>query len=94
MDFIFEILFELALEGTIELSKNIKVPKYIRFPALILIILFFMAVIALMIIFGIVFLKDDLFFGVLMIGLGVFFLIGIIVKFYGYCRKRKSERSA
>ena len=44
MDFILELLFELFVEGTLELSKNIKVPKTIRYPLLGLIILFVIAV--------------------------------------------------
>lgn len=32
MEIVFEILIELILEGTMEASKNKKVPKIIRYP--------------------------------------------------------------
>lgn len=91
MEVIFEILFELAFEGMIELGTNIKVPKYIRFPVLAVIILFFIGIISGMTVLGITLLKDDLFFGILMIGVAIFFLIGMVVAGYKYYRNRKSK---
>ncbi len=32
MEYIFEFIIELAIEGGIEVSKSNKIPKYIRFP--------------------------------------------------------------
>lgn len=40
MDFLIEILLELVFEGSIEISSNKKVPKWIRYPAIIFISLF------------------------------------------------------
>ncbi len=41
MDFIIELFLELILEGSLEISKNKKIPKIIRYPLIFLIVLFF-----------------------------------------------------
>ena len=41
MDYIIEFLLELVFEGTFEISKSEKVPKYIRYPLIVLVLLFF-----------------------------------------------------
>ena len=38
MEFIFEMVLELILEGTLEISKNRKVPKIIRYPLIFFIV--------------------------------------------------------
>ena len=81
MDFLFELLFEFIAEGTIELSKSIRVPKYIRYPLIGIIVLFFAAVIAVMLIAGLVSLGENLLFGVILIALALFMLVMGIVKF-------------
>ena len=81
MDFLFELLLELILEGTVELSKSIKVPKYIRYLLIGLIVLFFIAVIGIVLIAGFVSLEQNLLQGFLIIALAIFLLIMSIVKF-------------
>ena len=81
MDFLFELLFELIAEGTVELSKSIRVPKYIRYPLIGIIVLFFAAVIAVLLIAGLVSLGENLLFGVILIALALFMLVMGIVKF-------------
>ena len=91
MDFILEFLFELLLEGTVELSKNVKVPKTIRYPLLVLIILFVIAMIAGIFVLGIVLFKEDMFFSIMMFALGTFFLVGISVKIYKFVKNKNSD---
>ena len=45
MKFIIELILDLLLEGSIEASKSEKVPKPIRYILIVLISLFFLAVI-------------------------------------------------
>ncbi len=90
MEILLECLFELAIEGTMELGTNIKVPKVIRYPVLVLILLFFAGVIVGMFVLGVVLWKDDLFFGILMMILGMFFLVGTIVSAYRFYQQKKS----
>ncbi len=79
MEYIFEFLLELVLEGSIVVSKNRKIPKYIRYPIIIIISLFFIAVIGLIFLAGILSLKENKILGLLFIFIGLFmFIIGII----------------
>ena len=41
MEYLFEFIAELLLEGSLEISKNKKISKWIRYPLLITISLFF-----------------------------------------------------
>lgn len=91
MDFILELLFELFVEGTLELSKNIKVPKTIRYPLLGLIILFVIAVIVGIFVLGIALFTEDMFFSIMMFALGAFFLVGISIKNYKFFKNKKLD---
>ena len=81
MDFIFELIFDLLFEGSIEASKSEKVPKPIRYILIALISLFFLAVIGLIIFIGIDTLKDSKLSGIIVISMGVLLLILAITKF-------------
>lgn len=81
MDLIFEFILELLFEGGVEITKDKKISKWIRYPILAIIILFFGLVIIGLTILGIKFLLDgDILVGILFIGLALFFLIGSIYK--------------
>lgn len=81
MEFIFEFIFELVLEGSIEASKSSKIPKYIRYPLIVIISLFFIAIIGLVIFAGILSLKENILLGILFILIGLFMLIMSVIKF-------------
>ncbi len=80
MEYIFEFLLELVLEGCVEASKSSKVPKYIRYPLAGIIALFIIAVIGLLFWGGIIALKENIFAGILLILIGAFLLIMIAAK--------------
>lgn len=81
MEYIFEFILELILEGSIELSKSRKIPKYIRYPLIVLILLFFISVIGLVFLAGILSLKENILLGIFIILIGLFMFIMSIVKF-------------
>ncbi len=81
MEFIFELILELVFEGSIEASKNNKIPKYIRYPLIILITLFFLFIIWVVLFTGILLLKDNLLIGILIILLGLLLCVSSIIKF-------------
>jgi len=81
MEYVFEFILDLALEGSIEVSKNQKIPKYIRYPLIMIISLFFIAVIGLVFLAGILSFKESVFLGILFILIGLFMLIMSIIKF-------------
>lgn len=81
MEFIFELLVELLLEGSIEISSNRKLSKWIRYPLIILLILFFSTVIFGLLILGVLILKKNIAAGLFVIIVSLILLIGCIIKF-------------
>lgn len=80
MNLLIEFILELILEGSIEIVKVKKIPKFIRYPILALIILFFSIIILGLIILGILSLKKNILFGLFSIILGIIFLIETVHK--------------
>lgn len=91
MDFIFEIIVDLFIEGGIEISSNKKISKWIRYPILAIIILFFAIVIFGILILGISLLKENLLAALFMIFISLAMLIGSIVKFREIYLKEKKQ---
>ncbi len=72
---------ELVLEGGIEVSKNSKIPKYIRYTLIGILSLFFIAVIGLVFFTGILSLKENILSGILLILVGLYLLIMSVIRF-------------
>jgi len=90
MDILFEFLIDLAFEGTLELSTSRKVPAWIRYPLMILIALFFLAVIGLVFLVGVLMLKEMVLVGIAFIILGVLMTFWTVRKFRRvYLEKRE-----
>lgn len=81
MDVIFEFLFELAVEGCMELSGNRKISPWIRYPLVALICLFFGAIIALLVYIGISVYPEEPVASVICWLLGALVLVGVMLKF-------------
>ena len=77
MEYIFEFIFELIVEFVFD---N-RTPKYIRYPLLVIILLFFIYVIGVLIFEGVLLLKENRLTGLLFILVGLFLLIMSIIKF-------------
>ncbi|MCM1370653.1 MAG: hypothetical protein NC181_02015 [Clostridium sp.] len=93
MEFIFEFVVELILDGTIQISKNQKVPKLIRYPLMIFILLLFLGVTLLIFFTGILsYQKINKICGIIFIVLGIVFFIASIIKFKNIYIKKKSTR--
>lgn len=80
MEFIIELLLDLVIEGSIELSSNNKTPKWLRYPLAIFIILFFTIVIIGLFILGIFILNKDTFAGIFVIAVSLVMAVSIIIK--------------
>ena len=97
MEYLIEILIELILEGSIEISSDEKVPNWIRYPIILFIVLLFTVVIFGMIILGISILKENIYAGLFLIIIGFILLILGIIKFtkkysrYSYSQPLKYE---
>ena len=81
MEYLFEFILELVFEGSVEASKNLKVPKWIRYSLITIIILFFIGVIGIIFFTGILMLKENVLIGILFNLLGLLMLIIGIIKF-------------
>lgn len=88
MELIIEFIIELILEGSFELSKNLKTPKWLRYPLIILVILFFLSVIAIIFIVGYLSLKENTIIGLLIIIISIALAVYSIAKFIDIYIKR------
>lgn len=79
-EIIMEIVIELVFEGSFETAKSSRIPKYIRYPLIGIIILFIIAVIGLIFFAGILSLKENIFAGIILILVGLLLLIMSAVK--------------
>ena len=82
MDDLIEFLIELILDGSHELLKSKKVPKWIR----TLIAIIFISIPIGLIIVGILLLKESTISGIIIIGVSLFLLIGITIKIRRYLK--------
>lgn len=81
MDDLFEFIFEFLFELGGEISKDKKVSKWIRYPLIALITLIFLGVSGLLLVIGIGAIINGELIGLLFLALGLFFLIGGVLKF-------------
>jgi len=81
MEFLIEELLNLIFEGSIEISSNKKVSKWIRYPLIVIIILFFSVIIFGLLILGIAIMEDNMLAGILIVLLSLILLVGCIIKF-------------
>lgn len=91
MEFIIELILELILEGTIEISSNKKVPKWIRYPLILILILFVSIVIIGIFILGIYIYKENAIASLILIIISIILLISGVVKFKNLYLKKKEE---
>lgn len=80
MEILYEIIFELFLEGLLEIAFSKKISRWIRYPLLFLIAAFIMAVIGLCIFAGVKISSDSFIAGIFLIALGFFLLVGCVRK--------------
>ena len=81
MEFLFEILLELILEGTMAASQNKKVPKAVRVFLIVLISVFYLSVIGLILFIGVTCWKTNKIGGLIIITIGSVIFIMAAVKF-------------
>lgn len=80
MDFIIELVIELLLEGSIEISSNKKVSKWIRYPLILFIVTMFVGIILLMLYLSFSLLNKNALAAILILIISVFMLISAINK--------------
>lgn len=92
MEILFEFIFELLFEGSVEVAKSRKTPRWIRYPVIALLSLCFIAVVLLFFVLGIfLIIKNEsysLFLGLVFLIIDVLFVVSIIKKIKEF-RNRK-----
>ena len=81
MEFLFEILFELILEGGVAASQSKKVPKAVRVFLIVLISALYLSVIGLILFIGVSCWKTNKIGGLIIITIGSVIFIMAAVKF-------------
>lgn len=90
MDFIIELVIELLLEGSIEISSNKKVSRWIRYPLILFIVTLFAGIILLMLYLSFSLLNKNVLAAILILIISLFMLISAIIKFKKlYLEKKK-----
>lgn len=81
MDIVLEFFLELIVDGGIEASGNKKLSRWIRYPLIALVVLFFGTVIALIFYLALGLSSNEPVASVAFSSLGVFLLVGTVLKF-------------
>ena len=81
MEFLLELLIDLILEGSMELSTNKKIPSFIRYILIIFIVLFYLTIIGGLFVLGVLIGKDSIGAGLILIILSLIFLIFSVLEF-------------
>ncbi|HBY32835.1 MAG TPA: hypothetical protein DEG74_03620 [Clostridiales bacterium] len=89
MEILFEILFDLIIEGSVELSKSKRVPLPIRIILGTLVSLLFIAVIALIGFVGVSMFSENVLGGIFCLGIDVLFAFLIIRRGMKEFRRRR-----
>lgn len=89
MEFLFEFILELFLEGSIEISSNKKISKWIRYPLMALVIFFFLFILGLIFFIGIIAFPTNKLLAFLIFLIGIILLVGVIMKFRELYFKKK-----
>ena len=83
MEFLWELIFEIFLEGIIEIIKNKKISKWIRYPLLAIISLIYLFIILLLFFISIQMMKNSLLLFV------VLFILSLLVLIFFICFLKK-----
>lgn len=92
MEFIFELILELLIEGGMSISSNKKISKWIRIPIALLLLSFFGFIIGGLIVLGILIFKENKLGGAFVLLVGVILLMASIIKFQKIYFSKKNEK--
>lgn len=90
MELFMEFILECLLEGSLEITKNKKVPKFIRYPLIFLFSLIFLCVIFGLFFLGIAYFSENILVGFFLIGIDLFFIFCLVYKGIKFYKMRKN----
>lgn len=80
IEFIIEVFAETFIEASDKIVENKRISKWIRYPIIIITILFALLLIGGMLILGIILLSKNIIASIICIGLGMLFIVLLIHK--------------
>ena len=92
MEFIMEFIVELILETSIELGTDRKIPKWVRYPCILVAVLFFSFVIFVLVFKGIDLLEENIYASMIFLSVAVFLSAGITWKLRNVYKKKKKKQ--
>ena len=94
MDILYEFLIDLILEGAMEGSKSNRIPKPIRIILITFLLLFYAAIIGIIMFVGVeaIIYDNNILGGIIIIAVGLLILISCIVKFRQIYLEKKGSR--
>lgn len=94
MDIILELFLELIADGVMEASGNKKLSRWIRYPLMALVVLFFGAVIALVFYLALGLSSNEPVASIAFSLLGLFLLVGTVLKFRKLYFAKRSDKGS
>lgn len=94
MDIILELFLELIADGVMEASGNKKLSRWIRYPLMALVVLFFGAVIALVFYLALGLSSNEPVASIAFSVLGLFLLVGTVLKFRKLYFAKRSDKGS
>ena len=84
MDIVFEIIFDLLFEGSVEITKNKKISKWIRYPLLVVLSLFFVFIIGLLYYIGLKIGRESYLLSLFFVITASAMVVGLYVQYHKY----------
>lgn len=81
MDFIIELILELAIEGSLAIGTNKKISRWIRYPLLFLLAIFYICILGVIAVAGIKILDSNFILGIVFLIFDFVFSAVLITKF-------------
>ena len=81
MELLIEFLVDLILEGSLEISEDERMPKWLRYICLTIVIIVFSIVIIGLFVLGVYIGKENIYAGIFCILIAFILLISVVVKF-------------
>lgn len=81
MEYILELLVELLLDGKFEITDKKSTPSWLKYPLIVIILFILLGIIVVILLTGILTIKDTPLLGILIIIIGILFITYTILKF-------------
>ncbi len=92
MDDVIAFIIELVFDIGSEVASDKKAPKWIRYPLIILVLIFYAAVTIGLLICGFIFIEENTILSLIIIGVAILFIIGGARTFHKKYQRKKNDQ--